>query len=111
MQDCGRFAYTEAIGREALAANDVFPFQFSEQPPSFGITVSLPIFDGLTRERQLQQARADADDASQLRRQEELNRRALVINAYHNLLTAWQSVGLEQRNAAAARLFQRRRSH
>jgi outer membrane protein len=100
-RDCGSFAFTDAMGREALAANDAFPFQFSEQPPSFGISIALPLFDGLTRERQLQQARADADDASHLRRLEELNRRALVINAYHDLLTAWQTVGLEQRNAAA----------
>lgn len=102
VQDCGRFAYTDAIGREALAANDVFPFGFSEQPPSFGISVSLPLFDGLTRERQLQQARAEADDAKYQRREEELNRRALVINAYHDLMTAYRSVGLEERNAVAS---------
>ena len=102
VQDCARFAYSEAIGRQALAANDVFPFHFSQQPPSFGVSVSLPLFDGLTRERQLQQATADADDAAQQRRAEELNRRALVINAYHNLVTAYRSVGLEERNAVAA---------
>jgi outer membrane protein len=101
VQDCGKFAFTDALGREALAANDVFPFNFSEQPPSFGISVSLPLFDGLTRERQLQQARAEADDAKYLRREEELNRRSLVINAYHDLMTAYRSVGLEERNSAA----------
>ena len=102
VQDCGRFAFTDAMGREALTANDAFPFQFSEQPPSFGLSITLPLFDGLTRERQLQQARADADDASYERRAEELNRRALVINGYHDLLTAYRSVGLEERNAVAA---------
>lgn len=68
--DCAALAYSDAMGREALAANDVFPFNFSEQPPSFGLRVSLPIFDGFSREQQLQQARAQADDAKHLRRQE-----------------------------------------
>lgn len=100
-QDCAQFAYTDAMGAQALKLNDVFPFEFSEQPPSFGLTLTLPIFDGFTRERQMQQARAQADDATHMRRQEELARRAQVINAYHNLLTAYQSVGIEERNAEA----------
>jgi len=101
VQDCSRFVFNDAMAQEALSANDAFPFRFSEQPPSFGVSVSLPLFDGLTRERQLQEARAQAADATHLRREEELNRRALVINSYHDLLTAYRSVGLEERNAAA----------
>jgi len=101
-QDCSQYAFNDAMKQQALAANDVFPFNFSQQPPSFGLSVSLPIFDGLTREVQLQQARADAEDATLLRRQEELNRRAQVINAFNDLNTAYRTVGLEERNATAA---------
>jgi outer membrane protein len=99
--DCGQFAYTDAMGEQAVRANDVSLLDFSEQPASFGISVSFPIFDGFTRERQLQQSRALAEDTRELRRQEELNRRAQVINAYHDLITAWRSVAIEERNAAA----------
>ena len=100
-QDCSRFAYTDALGEEAVRANDVSLLDFNEQPAAFGVSLSIPIFDGFTRERQLQQTRAAAEDARELRRQEELNRRAQVINAYHDLLTAYRSVAIEERNAAA----------
>jgi outer membrane protein len=99
--DCSQFAFSDALGAEAVRANDISLFDFEQQPASFGLSVSLPIFDGFTRERQLQQSRALAEDTRELRRQEELNRRAEVINGYHDLLTAFRSVAIEERNAAA----------
>jgi outer membrane protein len=101
-QDCSRFDMTDEMRSNLLAANSRFPFDFTTRPPSFGVMLSLPIFNGFTRELQLQTAAAAADDARHQRREEELSRRATVSTAFLALQTAWRTVGLEERNAAAA---------
>jgi outer membrane protein len=100
--DCSRFAFTAAQRDAVLAANDVWPFDFTRRPPSFGMTVTLPIFNGFAREAQIQTAAAAADDARHQRREEELGRRTTVATAFLALQTAWRSVAIEERNAAAA---------
>lgn len=101
-QDCTRFVLTDETRARVLASNDMWPFDFTKTPPAFGLTVSLPILDGFTREYQMQQARAAADDAKHQRREEELNRRAAVATAYLAVRTAYRAVGIEERNVAAA---------
>ncbi|MGH7467624.1 MAG: TolC family protein [Longimicrobiales bacterium] len=103
-QDCTRHVYTDERGQAALAANDVFPFNFTGQPASFAAGISIPIFNGLTRERQMQQSRADADDARHRRRAAELNQQTVVATAYGNAMAARKSVDIEQRNVKAADL-------
>jgi outer membrane protein len=100
--DCTRFAFTPAHRDAVLAANDAWPFDFTRRPPSFGMTVTLPIFNGFAREAQIQTAAAAAEDARHTRREEELNRRTTVATAYLALQTAWRAVAIEERNAAAA---------
>lgn len=100
--DCTRFAFTPTQRDAILASNDVWPFSFTRRPPSFGMTVSLPIFNGFTREAQIQSASATAEDARHARREEELNRRTTVATAHLALHTAWRAVAIEERNAAAA---------
>lgn len=100
--DCGRYAFTDATRDAILAQNSLFPFNFTRRPLSMGLTVSMPVFNGFTREAQVQTASAAAEDARHLRREEELSRRATVATAYLGLQTAYRSVGIEERNAAAA---------
>ena len=100
--DCSRYAFTAEMRDALLAANDVFPFDFAKRPPSFGMTISMPIFNGFTREAQMQQASAAAEDARHQRREEELNRRTTVATSYVALQTAYLSVAIEDRNVAAA---------
>jgi outer membrane protein len=101
-QDCNQYAFSNADRVAILAQNDIWPFNFTKQPPSFGISLSWPILNGFTREYQVQQARAAADDAQQQRREEELNRRAAVATAFLAVRTAHRAVGIEERNVAAA---------
>ena len=101
-QDCSSFVFTDDDAQSLLAANDVFPFNFTGNPASVTLSVSFPIFDGFTRERQLQLARSAADDARHRRRAEELNRRTQVSEAYVALVTAYRTVAIEERNVAAA---------
>jgi len=102
LSDCSRYVFTPDIERRALAANRLFPFDFTGEPPSFSARVSIPIFNGFARERQLETARATADDARHRRRAAELQQEAGVATAYLNLTAAYRAVGIEERNAEAA---------
>ncbi len=101
-QDCSRFALSEDQRARALSANHAFPFTYVPNPFSVGVTVSLPIWDGFTRERQLQSVRVAADDARHRLRAEELSRRTLVATNLLALQTAHRTVSIEERNAARA---------
>ncbi len=101
-QDCSGFVFTDSDADRLLAANDVFPFDFTSNPANVTLSLSFPIFNGFTRERQMQQARSAAADARHLRRAEELSRRTEVSEAYVALVTAYRTVAIEERNVAAA---------
>jgi outer membrane protein len=101
-RDCASIAFTDADRQEIVAANSMFPFDFTKSPPSFSMNISLPIFNGFAREANMQQASVAADDAKHARRDEELNRRATVATSFVALQTAYRSVGLEERTAAVA---------
>ena len=71
-------------------------------PFFFQIGVSIPIYDGLSRATQIQQARAAEDDAHQAVRSRELAVRAQVAAAYRGVVAAYQKIGLQAANKAAA---------
>jgi outer membrane protein len=100
--DCSKYAYSPATEAAILEANDVWPFNFTKRPPSFSVSLNMPIFNGFSREAQMQSAAASADDAKHQRREEELNRRTAVATAFTALNAAYLSVAIEERNVAAA---------
>jgi outer membrane protein TolC len=63
-------------------------------------TISLPIFTGFSRERQVSEANNRAEDAQHNRRAEELRLRTAVTGAYDNLASAYLVVQAEERNRA-----------
>ena len=74
--------------------------------------VSLPIFTGFSRERQVSEANNRAEDAEHARRAEELRLRTMVTNAYDNLESSHRVVEAEERNRTLAEeqlLLQQRR--
>jgi outer membrane protein len=100
--DCSRYVMTPAIEQAILANNDVFPFDFREEPLSLFMQVSLPVFQGFGRQRQLAEAKALADDARFTRRAEELRIQTAVTQAYDELMTALEVVEIETRNREVA---------
>lgn len=100
--DCGQFRLTPEQERNLIAANDVFPLDFTRQPLVAQIQLSVPIFSGLQRRRQAAEAAVAADNARHRRRAEELARRTVVAEALHGLETAYRRVQLEERNAGTA---------
>lgn len=87
---------------EAIRASNR-SLDFTKAPQSFSLFVSLPIFDNLGREVQLQRANIERDNARFAVRGREVRLDADVTEAYLNLVTAIRSVELNDINAAAAR--------
>jgi outer membrane protein len=100
--DCSAIALTPAQEASIRNSNDVFPFDFSREPLSVSLTFSLPIFQGFTRERQIEEAKVAASDASLRVRSEEMRIRTDVSTAYLNAVTARQTVDLEETNRTLA---------
>jgi len=101
-RDCSGFVLTPENEARILANNDVFPFDFRREPFSLYLQVSLPVFQGFTRQRQVAEARNAATDARHNRRAEELRVRTAVTRAHDELLTALQVVEIEGRNREVA---------
>lgn len=102
LTDCSQFTVTSEDQQEALAANSAFPFGFEEVPMTMSLSISLPVFTGFSRERQVSQLNNQAEDAEYARRAEELRLRTMVTNTYDNLVSAYQVVQAEDRNRTLA---------
>lgn len=101
-QDCGQISFTDAQRQAIISQNDQFPFGFIRSPPSVGLTISVPIFQGFSRQRALEQARVQADDDRETIRERELAVQADVAIGLENARTAYQSAQLEERNRLLA---------
>lgn len=102
--DCSTasFVLTDEEESQILQRNDVFPFDFQRQPVSLGFRVSLPLFQGFTRQRQVEEAEVQARTATQDRRAEELRLRTVVTTAHGSLASTHRVVEIEARNREVA---------
>lgn len=98
-----QFQFTPADEAAIRQENDRFPFSFLRQPFSVQATISLPLFDGFSREQRVQVAQATRDDARYLVRQQELRLTADVTAAYYTLITAVRASEVQEQNARKAR--------
>ena len=101
--NCGAISFTDADRQRLLSQNAQFPFDFQKQPFSLTATVSVPIFDGFTREQRVQEAVAARSNAQYRTRARELQLRQEVTSAYLTLRAAQQTVVLQEQNAVRAR--------
>ncbi len=101
-KSCGQYALSDAQRLAVVQGSEVFPFDFTKNPLLLSLTVSVPVFNGFATQRQIEQAAASAKDASEARRAEELRLRTAVTQAYDNLTTQYQLIGLEQGNRQLA---------
>jgi outer membrane protein len=100
--DCGALAFSPEDREQILAENSVFPFNFTRQPFRASISVSLPIFDQFSRNLQVSQASAQADDLRETRRARELQVRTDVSQMHYGLIAAYQAIQIQQSNRVAA---------
>jgi outer membrane protein TolC len=100
--DCSRFAFTDEDRQRIRSQNDAFPFDFERNPPSASLSLSIPVFQGLSRQRQLEAARAQRDDADHQVREQELALEADVTIRLAEVRAAHRSAELEERNQTLA---------
>lgn len=109
--DCNAYAGLDATGqsldpvvRQAILDNNsVFPFNFRRQPFSASFTISLPIFNGFTRELRVAQSRAQEADAREALRGRELLVQTEVEARWLQVQTAFRSIEVQAANREAAR--------
>jgi outer membrane protein len=100
---CNAMAFTDVQAQAIRDGNSRFPLNFTKSPRSFSATLSLPLFDGFSREQRLQEAMANRSDARYSVRSKELALTADVTAAYLILVTAEKTVALQEQNAIKAR--------
>lgn len=111
IQDCNAFSNLDATGdalsptfrNDLLKNNDVFPFSFTKQPFSARLSISLPIFDGFTRNLQVAQAQAAEDDMTESVRAQKLLLEANVAGRYLGVVNAYQSIQVQEQSRQSAR--------
>ncbi len=92
-----------SVRRSVLEANDKFPFEFTRQPFSASLTISLPLFTGFGRSLRLQRAREAEQDAEEGARDQALRVRTDVTARFLALQTAFKAIGVQAQSREAAR--------
>ncbi len=93
-RDCSQYTFSDQMRQQILAENNVFPFNYTKLPLFVRFQVSIPIFTGFSRQRQVSQAYNQAEDAEFNRKAEELRLRTAVTQAFDNLRYALGATGL-----------------
>lgn len=97
---CGSGILSPAQLSAARTANG---YDLVQSPKSIRATISLPIFDGFSREQRVQEAEVARADARYSVRAQELALAANVSGAFRTLTTAQRTVELQETNSVAAR--------
>jgi outer membrane protein len=100
--NCTQFAFTDAQRDAIISANNQFPFNFVGSPPRIGLQISIPIFQGLSRQRNLEAARLQRDDLIEQVREQRLAVEADLAIGLANARTLYRSALLEERNRELA---------
>lgn len=85
-----------AIRDQVAAQNRGFPFDYITQPASASLTISLPVFTGLQRQRQIEEAHISRLNADYQVRLQELQLEVQVETSLRDLETAYQTALLQQ---------------
>ncbi len=101
-QDCSGFVFTPEQAEAITAQNNAFPFDFTRQPARASLTVSVPVFQGFSRQLRVETARAAREDARHRLRGAELDLRAQIASSLAAVRTAYETELIEQRNQAVA---------
>ena len=101
-QDCSAFATPPSVIEAIRSGNNAFPFDFTGQPPSASLSISIPIFQGLGRQQQLESAKAQLSDNRYRVREQELALEADIESQLAVVRTAYESALIEERNQALA---------
>ncbi len=100
--DCSQFNLSPADEQAIVDRNSQFPFDFEGSPPTFGLTFSIPIFQGLSRQRDVETARVQREDMRYQVREQELRLSGDIAAGLAAVRTAYEGARIEERNQDAA---------
>jgi outer membrane protein TolC len=100
---CNAITFTDAMAADIRKQNGAFPFDFTKSPKSISATLSIPIFDGFSREQRMQEAQITRNNLKNQVRAAEIQLTSGITSAYLTLTTAQQTVALQEQNSAKAR--------
>lgn len=100
--ECDDIRLTPEMAQQIRESNDGFPFGFERQPLAASLRISVPLFDGFGRKRQMEIAEVQARNVDYQVRAVELKIRADVAAAHDDLTTAARVVRIEEQNAETA---------
>jgi outer membrane protein len=105
--NCAPFDVTDpavqaAVRQQVEAGNPNFPFGFEQQPLRASMSISLPLFDGLNRERRIEEARVQEADAQLAVRAQEQRLSRDVRTGLLNAQTAFRTAQLQRQVAENA---------
>jgi len=95
-------AVESEIRSRVEANNSGFPFNYRRQPLSLSMSLSVPVFTGGQRRRNVEQAELEASNALEQLRAEELRLRTQVTTAVRSVETSRQIVQLQERIRATS---------
>ena len=99
-QNCSLLATPQSALIAIREQNTAFPFNFTNSPPSAGLSVSIPIFQGLSRQREVENARAQLLDTRYRVSEQRLALRADIEAQTATVRTAYETALIEERNQA-----------
>jgi outer membrane protein len=102
-RDCSLLAFTPAQAQAFRDQNSRYPFRFTPQPFEARLTVTMPLWNNLSRPLAVSQAKA-----RQLNLEESVRARGLQVytdvnQAYLTLQTAYRAIGIQDTSRTAAR--------
>jgi len=104
LDSCSNIGFTSADEAAIRQAQSQYPFDFTRQPYTLNVSLSLPIFDRFRREQQVTQATVQRRNAENELRNQELRVAADVQTAFLQYTNAQQAVTMQEQNVRTARL-------
>ncbi len=104
LAQCEMISFTPANEAAIRDAQSRYPFDFTRNPYSLSVGLSLPIFNGFRREQQVAQAAVQRRNSDIEVRNQELRIAAEVNTAFLQFTNAQQSVALQEQNVRTARM-------
>lgn len=101
LNDAGTALQPE-IANQIRDRNSGWPFGFTNQPWGISLSISLPIFNGFSRARDVSSARAAEDDAREAARARRIEVDGQIQSGLLAVNTAWQAAAIADTNRAAA---------
>ena len=101
-EDCSGLLFGAAQKQQIIDQNSQYPFNFTRQPFSARLTISIPLWSNFQQPIQVSQAKANQEQADQAARAQSLALRTLVQNGYLTLETAYQTIAIQDTNRTAA---------